>query len=178
MKTLWEIAYKNKIPALLLYGIHSISEYGEKPNTFFEFFERALSSLSRQRFISNGIDRAFYFFYTRFMLTIRLQRVGRKNDPNFRVVLIESKRAPKSGAFLENLGSYNPKTKKTQLDSERIKYWLEKGVVMSPTAHNMFVSNKIIEAAKINVVKIPKTKEVLTPSLASEAGLTKKVEGV
>ena len=104
-----------------------------------------------------------------------MQRVGRKNDPNFRVVLIESKRAPKSGSFLENLGSYNPKTKKTALNGERIKYWLEKGVGMSDTVHNILVSNKIVDAAKINVVKTPKKAEA--PAVGG-ASLTKPAGGV
>ncbi|KKT82837.1 MAG: hypothetical protein UW81_C0034G0007, partial [Candidatus Giovannonibacteria bacterium GW2011_GWC2_44_9] len=46
------------------------------------------------------------------MLIIRMQRVGRKNIPSFRMVITEKKRAPKSGAYLEVLGSYNPQTKK------------------------------------------------------------------
>ena len=41
------------------------------------------------------------------MLMIRLQRVGRKNEPVFRVVLTDSKNGPKSGKFLEVLGSYD-----------------------------------------------------------------------
>ncbi len=93
------------------------------------------------------------------MLIIRLQRVGRTNDPNFRIVLIESKRAPKSGAVLEILGSYNPKTKNINLKTDRIKNWLEHGVQISDTVHNLFVSNKIIDGEKINVVRSPLQKK-------------------
>jgi len=46
------------------------------------------------------------------MLKIRLQRFGRKHDPTFRVVLTDSRSGPKSGKFLEVLGSYNPRQKK------------------------------------------------------------------
>ena len=99
------------------------------------------------------------------MLTIRLQRVGRKNDPNFRMVLVEKKRAPKSGAYLEVLGSYNPKTKKIELKNDRIKRWLMQGAQLSATAHNLLVNAKIIEAAKINKVK-------------KAVALTKPAEGV
>jgi hypothetical protein len=35
------------------------------------------------------------------MLTIRLQRVGRKNDPSFRVIVVEAARAAKTGHYLE-----------------------------------------------------------------------------
>ena len=67
------------------------------------------------------------------MLKIRLQRVGRKNDPSFRVVLIESHRAPKSGAVKEILGNYNTRQKKSVLKRERIEYWVSKGAQLSDT---------------------------------------------
>ncbi|MCH7538497.1 MAG: 30S ribosomal protein S16, partial [Proteobacteria bacterium] len=41
------------------------------------------------------------------MLKVRLQRVGRRNDPSFRVVVIDSKKGPKSRNYIEMLGSYN-----------------------------------------------------------------------
>src|SRR3989344_5398910 len=92
------------------------------------------------------------------MLMIRLQRFGRKNDPNFRVVLTDKRNATKSGKFLEILGFKNPKTKQKKLEAERIKYWIEKGAKISPTVHNMLISEKIIEGKKINVVPKPADK--------------------
>ena|SRR3989338_2258087 len=93
------------------------------------------------------------------MLMIRLQRVGRTNDPSFRLVVVESKRGPKSGAFLEVVGSYDPRHKdKTQIKTERVRYWLSQGVQLSDTVHNIFVGAKIIEGKKINVVPPPKAK--------------------
>jgi len=108
------------------------------------------------------LTRLFLFTILTTMLIIRLQRVGRKNDPNFRMVVVEKKRAPKSGASLETVGSYNPKTKKVQLKNDRIKHWLMKGVQLSDTAHNMLVKAKIIEAPKINKAGGAKNSEVLT----------------
>ena len=90
------------------------------------------------------------------MLMIRLQRFGRKNDPNFRVVLTDKRNAPKSGKFLEILGFQNPKTKQKKLEAERIKYWIGKGAKVSPTVHNLLISEKIIEGTKINVIPAPK----------------------
>jgi ribosomal protein S16 len=52
------------------------------------------------------------------MLKIRLQRIGRKNDPAFRVVLTDSKNSTKSGKFLEVLGTYNPKQKNLALKKD------------------------------------------------------------
>jgi len=90
------------------------------------------------------------------MLIIRLRRVGRKNDPNFRLVVVDSKRAAKSGSFLEVLGSYDPRKKRVELKNEQIKSWLLKGAQVSDTVHNLLVNAKIIELAKINVAKSPK----------------------
>lgn len=88
---------------------------------------------------------------------IRFQRIGRTNDPAFRIVVTEKRSKPKSGE-LEILGSFHPKTKETHLKSERILYWLSKGAKLSPRVHNLLVSHKLITAPKINVVKSVKTK--------------------
>ena len=90
------------------------------------------------------------------MLKIRLQRIGRKNDPAFRAVLTDSKNSTKSGRFLEILGTYNPKIGEKKLDGEKIKYWMSKGAKCSDTMHNFLVHEKIIDAKKINV--LPKKK--------------------
>lgn len=94
------------------------------------------------------------------MLKIRLQRIGRRNDPSFRVVLTDSKNSAKSGKFLEILGSYNSKAvednQKKNLDADRIKYWIKEGAKCSDTMHNFLVRDKIISGKKINV--LPKKK--------------------
>jgi len=90
------------------------------------------------------------------MLKIRLQRIGRKNDPAFRVVLTDSKNSTKSGRFLEILGTYNPKAGEKKLENEKIKYWMSKGAKLSDTMHNFLVHDKTIEGKKINV--LPKKK--------------------
>lgn len=90
------------------------------------------------------------------MLMIRFQRVGRKNDPNFRIVLTDKRNAPKSGKFLEILGFYNPKTKNKKIERERVKYWISKGAQLSATANNLLLKEKVISGKAINVVPIPK----------------------
>ncbi|MCF7834214.1 MAG: 30S ribosomal protein S16 [Candidatus Pacebacteria bacterium] len=100
------------------------------------------------------------------MLKIRLQRIGRKNDPAFRAVLTDSKNGTKSGRFLEVVGSYNPKKGETLFKTERIQYWISKGAKLSDTMHNFLVSQKVIPGKKINVLpkKSPtkKRKEIKT----------------
>ena len=86
------------------------------------------------------------------VLTIRLQRVGRKNDPSFRVILVEAKRAAKTGNFQELLGSYDARSDRVDLKADRIKYWISMGTTVSDTVHNLLISQKIIEGKKINVL--------------------------
>lgn len=97
------------------------------------------------------------------MLKIRMQRTGRTNDPAYRIVVTEHTRGPKSGKFVERLGSYNPKTKARTLDNERVSYWLSVGAKASGTMHNMLVSAGVVSGKKVNVLprkSPPKKKEV------------------
>lgn len=86
------------------------------------------------------------------MLKIRLQRIGRKNEAAFRLVVTESKNGPQSGKFLEILGSYTLKNDVVQLKKDRILHWIKNGVQVSDTAHNMLVKQGIIEGKKKNVL--------------------------
>ncbi len=86
------------------------------------------------------------------MLKIRLQRIGRKNEAAFRLVLTESKNAAQSGKFKEILGTYTLKSDTTQYNKERISHWLGFGVQVSDTAHNMLVKAGLIEGKKKNVL--------------------------
>ncbi len=89
------------------------------------------------------------------MLMIRFQRVGRKHEPIFRLVLTHSQNGPKSGKFLEILGNYDArKGEQAVFDTEAIKHWVSKGAQLSVTAHNILIDRKIIDEKKIN--KLPK----------------------
>ncbi len=86
------------------------------------------------------------------MLKMRLQRYGRKNDPAFRVVVTDSRNSPKTGNHVDVIGTYNPKMGKFQIDGEKAKHWISKGVQVSDTVHNFLISEKVIEGKKINVL--------------------------
>lgn len=95
------------------------------------------------------------------MLTIRLQRVGKRNSPAYRVVLMDARRNAKSGDFLEILGSYNPQHEGSlSFKKERVSHWLSKGVQTSDTIHNLLVCEKIIDAPKRNIVPPSKLKKL------------------
>ena len=80
------------------------------------------------------------------MLKIRLQRVGRKNDPSFRMVVTESTNAAKkSGHFAEILGSYDARKGEPVVKADRVNHWISVGAKPSITAHNLLVKMGVIK---------------------------------
>jgi small subunit ribosomal protein S16 len=110
------------------------------------------------------------------MLTIRLTRKGKKNQPFFRVVLVDKRKSAKSGSAIEILGNVDPLTKKRNFKKDRILYWLSKGAKASPTVHNLFVSEKIVDAKKIHVSKLSKKKQAEMAKAKEEATAKVKAE--
>lgn len=102
------------------------------------------------------------------MLMIRLQRVGRKHEPVFRLVLTDSKNSTKSGKYLEVLGSYDPRqeNKIEQFDIVKIKDYMSKGAKLSDTVYNFLVSKKVIDGKKKNV--LPKKSPIKKDAPADE----------
>jgi small subunit ribosomal protein S16 len=68
------------------------------------------------------------------------------------VIVVDSKKKPKTGNYLEMVGSYDPRVNRVELKAERILAWMKNGAQVSGTVHNLLVSNKIIDAKKINVL--------------------------
>lgn len=60
------------------------------------------------------------------MVKIRLAMFGRLKDPFYRIVAT-SERSKREGEPLEVLGYYNPKTKKLELEKEKLDKWVSKG---------------------------------------------------
>jgi len=93
------------------------------------------------------------------MLVIRLFRVGKKNQPSFKIVVTDKRRSTRAGRFVEEVGFYNPLTKEKVLKQERLKYWISVGAKPSATIQNLLISEKITEGKKIPVHKKAKEKE-------------------
>jgi small subunit ribosomal protein S16 len=76
------------------------------------------------------------------MLSIRMTRVGSKKKPYFRVVVTEGRSALQS-SFVENLGTYNPRSKpaKVEINKERIQYWLQKGARPSDSVRTLLAKH-------------------------------------
>ncbi len=92
------------------------------------------------------------------MIIIRLKRIGKKHQAAFRFVVGE-RRSKLKGDYTEDIGSYNPRTKKVEVKAERVKYWLSVGCKMSDTVNNLLVKNKVIEGSIVANHKQPAKKE-------------------
>jgi small subunit ribosomal protein S16 len=59
---------------------------------------------------------------------IRLTRMGKKKQPSYRVVVVDSRR-PRDGAYIEQIGFYDPRSEpsRVDIDNERALDWLHKG---------------------------------------------------
>lgn len=97
------------------------------------------------------------------MLAIRLQRVGRKGLPVYRIIVQEAHRQPTSGKLVAHVGTYNPHTKELKVDKEKAELYLKNGAQPSPRVVSLFIKEK---------VKLPDW--VVTP--AKKAGKTRNPE--
>jgi small subunit ribosomal protein S16 len=72
------------------------------------------------------------------LLAIRLMRTGAKKRPSYRIV-VKEKQSKRDGAFLENLGTYNPTREPAEikLKSERVQYWIGKGAQPTDTVRRL-----------------------------------------
>lgn len=99
---------------------------------------------------------------------IRFQRIGRRNDPAFRILVLEKTSGPKAGTYVEHIGSYNPKTKDFKIVEDRLKHWMSVGAQVSPSLFNLLVNKKILTGTKINVLPkktvIKKEEEAVAPA--------------
>jgi small subunit ribosomal protein S16 len=95
------------------------------------------------------------------------------------VVLVDSKRSAKSGQALEVLGNHDTRKAKnnSNVDADRIKYWLSKGAQLSDTMRNLLITKKIITGKKVNALpkKRPIKKE-LTEEEKKAAEVSAKAE--
>ncbi len=88
------------------------------------------------------------------MLAIRLQRLGRKAYPVYRLAVQESQRHPSSGRVIAYVGSYNPHTKEATIQVETAQKYLDNGAQPTP---------RVVKLLKEAGVKLPKwVKEPVT----------------
>ena len=81
------------------------------------------------------------------MLAIRLQRIGRKGYPVYRLAVQEAQRHPSSGRVVAYVGSYNPHTKEAKIQTEAAQKYLDNGAQPTP---------RVVKLLKDAGVKLPK----------------------
>ena len=77
------------------------------------------------------------------MLAIRLQRLGRKGYPMYRLAVQESQRHPSSGRVVAYVGSYNPHTKETTINLEKVSFYLDNGAQPTPRVAKILNEQKV-----------------------------------
>jgi ribosomal protein S16 len=72
--------------------------------------------------------------------------MGAKKEPFYRVVVADS-RYPRDGRFIEEIGTYDPKTEPSTLkvDAEKAKNWIANGAQPTDTVKVLFKKNGITE---------------------------------
>ena len=77
------------------------------------------------------------------MLKLRLKRIGRKRAPSYRLVVMENS-SRRDGRPVEEVGYYNPISKKCHFDVTKIEKWLKYGVKPTKTVFNLLKKADII----------------------------------
>ncbi len=77
------------------------------------------------------------------MLAIRMQRLGRKGHPTYRVVVQDSRQTPTSGKYVALLGSYDPHAKTTTLAREKAQFYIDHGAQPSDRVVRLFQSEGV-----------------------------------
>ncbi len=78
------------------------------------------------------------------MLKIRFKRIGRKKQPSYRLVLIDSKTG-RNGRPIEQLGYYNPRSKNINFSEKQVIKYLNNGAQPSPTVRNLLKKSGLLK---------------------------------
>lgn len=70
------------------------------------------------------------------MLVLKLRMIGKKHQRTFRLVVAEKKSRPQNSG-VEDLGWYNPRSKQSNFNKERILHWLSKGAQKTATVASL-----------------------------------------
>lgn len=98
------------------------------------------------------------------MLAIRLQRLGRKAYPVYRLAVQEAQKHPSSGKVVAYVGSYNPHTKEAKFDVESIQKYLDNGAQPTDRVVKLLKEVKEIKLPKwVKTERVQKSKAIRNP---------------
>lgn len=80
------------------------------------------------------------------MVKMRLVRMGDKKSPVYRIVVVDARKAA-TGEYIDKVGFYDPKSQPVTLnvDVEKAKDWLSKGVQPTETVKSLLVQAGALE---------------------------------
>lgn len=80
------------------------------------------------------------------MVKIRLNRMGAKRQPFYRIVVADS-RSPRDGRFIEIVGNYDPKKDPAiiNVDEEKVIAWIKKGAQPTDTVRSLLSKKGIMQ---------------------------------
>ena len=78
------------------------------------------------------------------MLKLRLKRIGRKRLPSYRLVIMENT-SRRNGRPIEEVGYYDPISKKYKFETTKIQKWLNYGVKPTETVFNLLKKAEIMK---------------------------------
>jgi small subunit ribosomal protein S16 len=103
---------------------------------------------------------------------IRLTRMGKKKQPSYRVVVMDS-RKPRDGKYIEQIGRYDPRQDPSliEIDNERALDWLSKGAQPSERAQKLLEISGAwtqFRVARGDILTIDDTPETPAPVVLDE----------
>ncbi len=108
------------------------------------------------------------------MVKLRLKRYGKKRQPSYRIIAIESK-SRREARPLEELGYYNPRTKETVLETAGLLKWLRCGAQPTETVDSLLKKAGIYEMLKAGEGGV--VASIRIPAIAKpEAGIPEPAE--
>jgi small subunit ribosomal protein S16 len=78
------------------------------------------------------------------MLKLRLKRIGRKRSPAYRLVVMENS-ARRDGRAVEEVGYYDPISKRSKFEVEKIQKWLVHGAKPTEVVASLLKKAEIID---------------------------------
>ena len=92
------------------------------------------------------------------MVRIKLQRIGKKKEPHFRLIVQEKAKDPHNKS-IEIIGWLNPRSKEKDIKKDRAEYWLSVGAQPTDSVYNLFVAEGIIKGDKKKTFTVSKKRQ-------------------
>ena len=97
------------------------------------------------------------------MLAIRLQRLGRKAHPVYRLAVQESRRHPSSGRVVAYVGTFNPHTKDVTINKEKVAFYLQNGAQPTSRVVRILQGEKVELPSWVKTDSSKKSREIRNP---------------